>query len=119
MQTVQAFLARSGIIPLSLPETRVATGFERFVQVLRFVRVIHYLHLYRGLNLNHLFRPERALLRKEPMQEDARELAVDLDYLNLVVVLALDLEAVAALNNLEIETVRTSALIHAIKERQQ
>ena len=53
------------------------------------------------------------------MQEDARELAVDLDYLNGVVVLALDLEAVAALNNLEIETVRTSALIHAIKETQQ
>ena len=67
----------------------------------------------------YIFRPERALLRKVPMQEEARELAADLDYLNGVVVLALDLEAVAALNNLEIETVRTSALIHAIKETQQ
>ena len=53
------------------------------------------------------------------MQEDARELAVDLDYLNGVVVLALDLEAVAALNNLEIETVRTAALIHAVKQARQ
>ena len=43
------------------------------------------------------------------MQEEARELAVDLDYLNGVVGLALDLEAVAALNNLDIETVRASS----------
>ena len=109
MKTVQAVLAHSGIIKVSLPETRVATGFERFVQVELFVRLLRYIHLYRGLNLNHLFRPERALLRKVPMQEEARELAVDLDYLNGVVGLALDLEAVAALNNLDIETVRASS----------
>ena len=53
------------------------------------------------------------------MQEEPREFAVDLTYLNGVVELALDLEAVAALNELEIETVRTSALINAMKEARQ
>ena len=50
---------------------------------------------------------------------EPRELAVDLDYLNGVVVLALDLEAVAALNDLQVETVRTAALINAMKEARQ
>ena len=109
VKTVQAVLAHSGIIEVSLPETRVATGFERFVQLLRFVRLLRYIHLYRGLNLNHIFRPERALLRKVPMQKDAREMAVDLDYLNGVVGLALDPGGLAALNNLDIETVRASS----------
>ena len=51
--------------------------------------------------------------------QEAIELAVDLDYLNGVAALALDLEAVAALNDLEIETVRAAALIHAINEARQ